>query len=287
MLNAPEVVYHDIEFVESSEVAEALQMGWLPEQRINGYGTQPALIAEADFADFLWALEPGSVDLALTDPPYTISKATGFQNVKNGVERFAVSMDFGKWDHEQIDLDELARGLYRVLRKGGTAIIWYDIWKLTLLRDAMEAAGFKMLRLIFWEKTNPVPLNSTRTYLSNSREMAIVGVKGGKPTFHGEYHKGVYGPEGDEEEEEVESEIQTCAYPIPRHNGKRIHPTQKSDTLFAELIRQHSEPGELVIDPFLGGGTTAVAALEAGRRFAGCDKDPDYVVAAKARITGG
>lgn len=286
MLNAPEVVYQEIEFVES-EVAEALQMGWLPEQRINGYGTQPALIAEADFADFLWALEPGSVDLALTDPPYTISKATGFQNVKNGVERFAVSMDFGQWDHEQIDLDELARGLYRVLRKGGTAIIWYDIWKLTPLRDAMEEAGFKMLRLIFWEKTNPVPLNSTRTYLSNSREMAIVGVKVGKPTFHGEYHNGVYGAGGDgEEEEQVGAEIQTCAYPIPRHNGKRIHPTQKSDALFAELIRQHSKPGDLVIDPFLGAGTTAVAALEEGRVFAGCDIDPHYVAEARARIAG-
>ena len=280
MALAPDVVYREIEFIES-EVAESIQMGWLPESRINGYGSQPAWIAEADFADFLWALEPGSVDLALTDPPYTISKATGFQNVKNGVERFAVSMDFGQWDHEQIDLDELARGLYRALRKGGTAIIWYDIWKLTPLRDAMEAAGFKMLRLIFWEKTNPVPLNSTRTYLSNSREMAVVGVKGGKPTFHGEYHNGVYGGEA---EDEGQSEIQTCAYPIPRHNGKRIHPTQKSDALFAELIRQHSKPGDLVIDPFLGAGTTAVAALEEDRVFAGCDIDPRYVAEARKRI---
>ena len=224
-------------------------------------------IVEAHFAEFLAGLAPDSVDLALTDPPYTISKATGFQNVKNGVERFAVSMDFGHWDHAQIDLDELARSLYRVLRKGGTAIIWYDIWKLTPLRDAMAAAGFKMLRLIFWQKTNPVPLNSTRTYLSNSREMAVVGVKVGKPTFHGEYDSGIY------------------EYPIPRHNGNRIHPTQKSDALFAELIRKHSNPGDLVIDPFLGAGTTAIAALEEERRFAGCDIDPHYVAEARRRIT--
>ena len=138
----------------------------------------------------------------------------------------------------------------------------------------MAAAGFKMLRLIFWQKTNPVPLNSKRTYLSNSREMAIVGVKGGKPTFHGEYDSGVYDDE-------------IYHLPIPRHNGNRIHPTQKSDDLFAELIRKHSNAGDLVIDPFLGAGTTAVAALAQGRLFAGCDIDPHYVEASRRRISRG
>ena len=253
----------------------AVQLGWLEEQAGGIWLDEPAWIACADFTDFLWALDAGSVDLALTDPPYTISKPTGFQNVgENGVERFAVSMDFGQWDHAQIDLNDLARGLHRALRKGGTAIVWYDIWKLTPLRDAMEAAGFKMLRLIFWQKTNPVPLNSKRTYLSNSREMAIVGVKGGKPTFHSEYDDGVY-------------DDQLYHLPIPRHNGKRIHPTQKSDDLFRELVRKHSNEGDLVIDPFLGAGTTAVAALEEGRVFAGCDIDPNYVEAARRRVAGG
>lgn len=264
------------EYLPPHEVADS---GWAPsllawgpvplddEFAAQGLVTPGVRIVQADFVEFLADLAPGSVDLALTDPPYTISKETGFQNVKNGVERFAVSMDFGHWDHAQIDLDELSRGLYRVLRKGGTAIVWYDIWKLTPLRDAMAAAGFKMLRLIFWQKTNPVPLNSTRTYLSNSREMAVVGVKVGKPTFHGAYDSGIY------------------EYPIPRHNGNRIHPTQKSDALFAELIRKHSNPGDLVIDPFLGAGTTAVAALEEGRLFAGCDIDPHYVAEARRRIT--
>lgn len=247
-----------------------MQRGWLAAGGAEVAPNERAWIACADYVDFLWALDPGSVDLALTDPPYTISKKTGFQNVgENGVERFAVSMDFGQWDHAQIDLDELAQGLYRGLRKGGTAIVWYDIWKVTPLQEAMAAAGFKMLRLIFWQKTNPVPLNSKRTYLSNSREVAIVGVKVGKPTFHAEYDSGVYD------------------FPIPRHNGNRIHPTQKSDALFAELIRKHSNPGDLVIDPFLGAGTTAVAALEAGRVFAGCDIDPHYVAEARRRVAHG
>ena len=220
----------------------------------------------SDYRDFLQSLGKNSVDLVLTDPPYAVSRKTGFSSVKNGVQRFAVSMDFGEWDHQQIDLAVLAQETYRVLRRGGTAIVWYDLWKTSHLYDIMEDAGFKMLRLIVWNKTNPVPLNSRCTYLSNSREMAVVGVKGGSPTFNNSYDSGDY------------------TYPIPRHGGKRIHPTQKPLELFRELVRKHSNPGDLVIDPFLGSGTTAVAALQEGRAFAGCDIDESYTQAAKTRM---
>ena len=93
----------------------------------------------ADFSEFMESLPRGSVDLILTDPPYTISKETGFQSVVNGVQRFAVSMDFGAWDHCQIDLAEImARVFYRALRQGGTAIVWYDLWKIGEIKEAME-----------------------------------------------------------------------------------------------------------------------------------------------------
>ena len=223
-------------------------------------------IEVADFSQFMESLPRGSVDLILTDPPYTISKDTGFKSVVNGVQRFAVSMDFGAWDHCQIDLAEMARVFYRALRQGGTAIVWYDLWKIGEVKAAMEQAGFKMLRQIIWEKTNPVPLNMRATYLSNAREMAITGVKGGKPTFHDEYDRGVY------------------HLPIPRHNGNRQHPTQKSEDLFAELVEKHSNPGDLVVDPFLGAGTTAMAAIKNGRAFAGCDIDPGYIHITRERV---
>ncbi|MYC55999.1 MAG: site-specific DNA-methyltransferase [Chloroflexi bacterium] len=194
-------------------------------------------IERADYRDFLDSLAQGSVDLILTDPPYAISRKTGFKNLgQRSVERFAVSMDFGEWDHAEIDLVALATKSWRVLRKGGTLIVFYDLWKIERLKDALECAGFSMIRLIIWQKTNPVPLNAKRTYLSNSREVAVVGVKGGKPTFNANYHNGVY------------------AYPIPRHNGKRIHPTQKPEKLISDLIRVHSHEGDLIVDPFFGGG---------------------------------
>ena len=227
------------------------------------------LIEVADFSQFMESLPKGSVDLILTDPPYTISRETGFKSVVNGVQRFAVSMDFGPWDHCQIDLAKMAQVFYRALRQGGTAIVWYDLWKIGEIKEAMEQAGFKMIRQIIWEKTNPVPLNMKAIYLSNCREMAVLGVKGGKPTFHNEYDRGVY------------------EYPIPRHNGNRQHPTQKPEDLFTDLVLKHSNPGDMVVDPFLGAGTTAMAALKNGRQFAGSDIDENYIAVSQARVANG
>ena len=224
-------------------------------------------ISVKDYRELLDELDGGSVDLILTDPPYAISKKTGFQTVgDNSVDRLAVSMDFGEWDRDEIDCDTLATLSYSALRKGGTIIVWYDVWKLSYLYEALNRAGFKQLRLVIWEKTNPVPLNQSVNYLSNSREIAVSGVKVGKPTFNDKYHSGVF------------------RYPIHRDGGRRLHPTQKPLTVFNELVRIHSNEGDLIVDPFLGSGTTAVAAKSQGRRFIGGDISPEYVRIAKERV---
>jgi len=196
---------------------------------------------------------------------------------ERSVARFAVSMDFGAWDRAEIDIDALARLSYRALRRGGTIIIWYDIWKVSHIAEALRAAKFVMLRLIVWNKTNPVPLNSTRTYLSNSREIAVVAVKGGAPTFNSEYDSGIYG--GAPTAEDI-----IYHEPIPRHNGNKVHPTQKPMSIFEDLVLKHSNEGDLICDPFLGSGTTALASLRHRRRFIGCDIAPEYVRTAQKRV---
>lgn len=222
-------------------------------------------LANADCLEYLRALSSHSVDLALIDPPYEISRETGFQNVKTGVGRFAVSMDFGAWDHNFPEMLSVVLELYRVLRKGGTAIVFYDLWKLSVLAEYLKSAKFKQLRLIEWLKTNPVPLNSQRNYLTNSREIAVLGVKGGNPTFNSQYDNGLY------------------RAPICHEKG-RFHPTQKPLALIAGLIRKHSSPGDTVLDCFLGSGTTAVAAIQEGRSFKGCELDATFFGKAVARI---
>ena len=219
----------------------------------------------ADFKLLLRSIKPSIADLILTDPPYSISKKTGFKKLgKKSIERFAISMDFGKWDHKEINLKSFAELSYKALRTGGTIICFYDLWKITNVQDAFMQAGFGMIRLIIWEKTNPVPINSKSIYLSNSREVAVLAVKGGKPTFNSKYDNGVYN--------------------FPIHREKRIHPTQKPLKLMEALIEKHSKINDLVIDPFLGSGSTALASYKLKRRFVGGDKDSNYIEKARKRI---
>jgi len=218
-----------------------------------------------DFKILLKSIRSDTADLILTDPPYSISKETGFKQLgKKSIERFAVSMDFGKWDHKEIDLKTFASLSFKALREGGTIICFYDLWKITKVQDAFIQAGFGMIRLIIWEKTNPVPLNSKSIYLSNSREVAVLGVKKGKPTFNSKYDNGVYN--------------------FPIHREKRIHPTQKPLKLMEELIKKHTKINDLVIDPFLGSGSTALASYKLKRRFVGGDKDRSYIGKARKRL---
>ena len=116
---------------------------------------------------------------------------------------------------------------------------------------------FSKHRLIEWIKTNPVPINQYATYLSNAREIAISCVKGGKATFNSKYDNGIY------------------EYPIYR--GKdRFHPTQKSLPLFEELIKKHTNEGDVVVDPYVGSGTTAVAAIKTNRIYMCCEPSDEY-----------
>lgn len=218
-----------------------------------------------DSWEALQQIKNSSIDLVLTDPPYTISKKTGFQGVVNGVERFAVSMEFGGWDNEMIDLQLMCKHFYKKLRQGGTCIVFYDIWKIESLKKAMEMAGFKIIRLVVWEKTNPVPLNSQVNYLTNAREVAVLGVKGSQPTFNSQYDKGVY------------------KYPI-EHSKDRIHPTQKPLKLMKDLIKKHSQAEDIVLDAFSGSGTTALACLQTNRKFICFEKDTHYYRESVKRI---
>ena len=174
-------------------------------------------------------------------------------------KKFAVKTDYGKWDKDFTinELEQFIKMFYKKLKKGGTCIIFFDLWKITNLKNLLDKYGFKQIRFIEWIKTNPQPLNSTRNYLTNCREIALTAVKGGKPTFNSKYDKGIY--------------------EFPLQGGKnRFHPTQKSLKLFEALIEKHSNKGDLIVDTFLGGGTTAIASKNTGRKFKGCEISKEY-----------
>lgn len=210
--------------------------------------------------DFLKTVPDKSVDLVLIDPPYEVSRETNFQSGEakgKDTDRFRVSMNFGDWDNNFTGLDLVIKECHRLLKDGGTLICFYDLWKLTTLKEYFELANFKQLRFIEWVKTNPVPLNSKTNYLTNSREIAIVGVKKGKPTFNSEYDNGIY------------------KYPICHDKG-RFHPTQKPVALLEDLILKHSNENDTILDCFAGSGSTAVAAHNTNRNFIGCELSKEY-----------
>lgn len=220
--------------------------------------------------NLLGKIKSGSIDLILIDPPYNISRDSNFASGEltgRDVDRFRISIDFGEWDSnfEHKNMDILSKEFYRVLRKGGTLICFYDLWKISYLKESFENAKFKQLRFIEWIKTNPVPINSKVNYLTNSREIALLAVKGGSPTFNSEYDNGIY------------------KYSICQDKG-RFHPTQKPLKLIEELLLKHSNENDLVLDCFSGSGTTAVACIQNNRNFIGCELNKDYFDKSLERI---
>jgi len=174
-------------------------------------------------------------------------------------KKYCVKTDYGEWDKDfTLEMLEIfVEEYYKKLRNGGTLIMFFDIWKISYLKDIMEKNKFKQIRFIEWIKTNPQPLNSKVNYLTNCREVALIGIKGSKPTFNSKYDNGIYS--------------------FPLQGGKnRFHPTQKSLPLFEELIRKHSNEGDTVLDTFLGAGTTAIACKNTERHFKGCEIETNY-----------
>lgn len=216
------------------------------------------------------ANEENQVDTVKTEEEWTTYKReNGIEDDTNKTnylkygtiygKKYAVKTQYGEWDSNfTVEvLEQFVKAYYKKLRKGGTAIIFFDLWKIGELKEIMERAGFKQIRFIEWIKTNPQPLNSKLNYLTNCREVALLGVKGGKPTFNSQYDNGIY--------------------MFPLQGGKhRFHPTQKSLPLFEELVKKHSKEGDTVLDTFLGGGTTALACKSCGRSFKGCEVSKDY-----------
>ena len=218
------------------------------------------VLENSDCRELLRQIKTGCIDLILIDPPYEVSRDTNFANIElkgTDVDRFRVSMDFGEWDKNFTGLDDIIKECYRVLRKGGTFICFYDLWKITTLKEYIENAKFKQARFIEWVKTNPVPLNSNTNYLTNYREIAVTAVKGGSPVFNSKYDNGIY------------------SFPICHDKG-RFHPTQKPIELIKSLIEKHSNINDIVLDCFSGSGTTAVASCLSNRHFVGCELNKEY-----------
>lgn len=151
------------------------------------------------------------------------------------------------------------------LRTGGSIII-FNAWRnMDAIAAELEACGCTVKEMIQWQKSNPMPRNRDRLYVT-ACEFAIWAVKGKGWTFNRQ--RSTY-------------ENTIFQYPIVSAKN-RIHTTQKPVELMRDLIMIHSNEGDIVLDPFIGSGTTAVAALETGHKYIGYEIDERYYTAAMA-----
>jgi len=216
-----------------------------------------------DCFDKISEISENSIDLIIIDPPYLISKDSNFKKISHSTSKdmqvkYNISIDFGEWDKGELDWNFLFKEYNRILKKGGTIIIFYDVWKSGEIKLAAESVKLKQARVCAWIKTNPVPINSKVNYLSNATEYFFTFVKGGKPTFHSEYDNGFY------------------RYPICHGKERYQHPTQKPLSLIKDLVEKHSNPGDVVLDTFAGTGTTGHACQLSSRKYILIEKDENY-----------
>lgn len=189
------------------------------------------------------------IDLLLTDIPYNEvnRKSAGLRN-----------LDKGDADILDVPLDMLIREMVRVTK--GSGYIFCGFQQISeIVRIIKETTP--SVRLMVWEKSNPSPMNGDKIWLSSIEP--IVYFKKPKATFN-EHCKG-------------------AVLRFPTERGK-LHPTQKSLKLFQHIVKVSSNEGDVVCDPFMGSGTTAIASLSLNRSFIGGDLNPDYCKIANERI---
>ena len=221
------------------------------------------MIILGDCLQELPKIESNSIDLIITDPPYLISRDSNFKQISDSTSKemstkYNISIDFGDWDKVELDFNYLFKEWFRILKKGGTLIVFYDVWKSNEIKESANIVGFKQPRVCTWTKTNPVPINSKTNYLSNATEYFFTFVKGGKPTFNSVYDNGFY------------------KFPICHGKERLQHPTQKPLSLISQLIEKHSNSGDLVLDNFAGTGTVGEACVKLGRDYILIEKEETY-----------
>lgn len=212
-----------------------------------------------------------SVDLVFADPPYFLSN--GGVTCRSG--RMS-KVDKGPWDRSagvSKDFEFHCRWLaecQRVLRPNGTIWVSGTRHNIFSIGYAMQMLGFKLLNDIVWYKRNPPPNLSCR-YFTHSTEILIWAARDERSRHYFNYSLMKKYNRG--------KQMQSMwAILPPRACEKQCgkHPTQKPLELLERIILASSRPGDIILDPFCGSGTTGVAAVRHGRRFIGIELDPEY-----------
>ncbi len=250
-------------------------------------------------------LADASVDMIFTDPPYFQYRAQNVKRLKNHkdvVTEFAFD-SFGSEADYLAFLEDVLKETHRVAKPGASGYLFCSDDFVSYLNRIIEAAGFKVRKVIHWHKTNPFPAISSRKMFANSMELLIHFSKGSPATWN---HKPVNEMHnfrntsittvdienlinkyrGEDKIEQLLEQMKDALHdgvlenliesPICMGKERTRHKTQKPLKVCVPFIEISSNPGDVILDPFMGAGSTAIAALKTDRNFVGYEIDSGY-----------
>ena len=238
-----------------------------------------------DCVQLMAGLGAESADMIFADPPYNLQLTgellrpnnTRVDGVDDAWDRFA---DFAAYDRFTAEWLAQAR---RVLKPNGTLWVIGSYHNIFRVGAKLQDMGFWILNDIVWRKTNPMP-NFRGKRFTNAHETMIWAARGrdARYTFNYQQMKAL------NEDLQMRSDwlIPLCGGPerLREASGEKVHPTQKPEALVYRAVLAASKPGDTILDPFAGTGTTLAVAKRLGRRFIGIERDPRYAQWARERV---
>lgn len=236
-------------------------------------------------------IDEKSVDFIFADPPYFLS--SGGVSCHSGKQ---VIVDKGKWDCAISIEEKLAFHrkwiclCKKVLKDEGTIMISSTLHSVYAIGVALEMEGFSIINNIIWKKTNPAPNLSCRCFTHSTETIIwarkLIGNKKAKHFFN--YDKMKEDNNGKQMKdywifECLEPETFECSTVNQSEKKNGNHPTQKPLKLMVRVLEAATKPGDLVLDPFNGSGTTGIASILHGRKYIGIEISKEFIELTKRR----
>src|SRR5882724_431220 len=240
-------------------------------------GLPTSRVLVGDCLEELAKLPDASVDLVFADPPYNLQLERQLLRPNNTV----VDGVDDAWDKFSsfADYDRFSRAWLaecrRILKPDGAIWVIGSYHNIFRLGVALQDKGFWIQNDIVWRKTNPMP-NFRGKRFTNAHETLIWAAReqASRYTFNYEALK------AGNEDVQVRSDwlipLCTGGERLKDEDGRKAHPTQKPEALLARVLMSATKPGDVVLDPFFGSGTTGAVARKLGRHFVGIERDKDY-----------
>ncbi len=226
-----------------------------------------------------------SIDMIFADPPYNLQLGEGLTRPNDSIVQ-GVDTAWDKFDTFQAYddfCDNWMRACRRILKPTGSFWVIGSYHNIFRVGVKVQDLGFWILNDVVWVKHNPMP-NFRGTRLTNAHETLIWAAKHKDAKYTFNYHALKALNEDLQMRSDWHMPICTGAERLKDSNGDKVHPTQKPESLLYRAILASTNPGEVVLDPFSGTGTTAAVAKKMGRKYIGIEQDPVYMQHAQQRL---